>query len=145
MIFELEPGEKKLAHEHVRLVEEQRTFPGTLILTNRRAVITFRRTPSIFLWALLWFIALIKMVAAQASKERVRHQIRRDQFGAVEEGPYGIIVMRDQNEGYRHTSFAFKSGDSFELWQQRMHRWANATEDMEDEAAPLPAARIVDR
>jgi hypothetical protein len=145
MIFELEPGERKIAHEHVQLVENQRTYPGTLILTNRRAVITFARTPSIFLWAFVWFIALIKLVAARAVKERVRHQIRRDRFAALEEGPDGILVAHDQGEGYGHTSFAFKSEDSFELWHQRLHRWAHSTDDTTDEAAPLPSARVVDR
>jgi hypothetical protein len=145
MIFELEPGERKLAQEHVRLVEDRRTFPGTLILTNRRAVITFARTPSIFLWALLWFVALIKMVAARAQRERVRHQIRRDRFASVEQGPEGIVVFHDQGEGYAHTSFAIKSDDAFNLWHQRMHRWAGATDDMADDPLPLPTARVIDR
>ena len=51
-----------------------------------------------------------------------------------------MIVFHNDGEGYDHTSFAFRSKESFAIWQQRMHQWAAGTQD----AAPLPTAKLVD-
>jgi hypothetical protein len=143
MIFELQPGEKKLSQSDVRLVADRRTYPATLILTNRRAVLTFMKTPRPWLWFFNWFIALVLSASARARKPRVRHQIRRDKFASVERGDGGILVFHDTGEGYAHTSFAVQSTEPIASWQERMERWS--TEAIADDPLPLPAARVVER
>ena len=66
MIFELQPGEKQLSYEAIELAEGRRFYPGTLILTNRRAVVTYRRPPRPWMWVLGFFFiyALFKSVSA---------------------------------------------------------------------------------
>jgi hypothetical protein len=140
MIFQLEPGEKQLMQYEVRLVEERRTYPATLILTNERAVLTYAKTPRPWVWVWMWMIALVMKAAAHA-RERVRFQMRRERFDSVEEGEGGILVFHDIGEGYAHTSFAIASKDSFATWVDRMHRWRAGTTD----AAALPAAKVVER
>ncbi len=155
MRFELQPGERRLAHAEVELVEDRRTYPATLILTSQRAVLTYAKTPPVWLWGLFWWIAAVKKAVAHA-REEVRHQIRRDRFASVEQGDGGILVFRDSGEGYAHTSFAVKSYTPLAHWQERMQRWAEGGEvtmhedrddndDDDDGQAPLPSARTVER
>lgn len=152
--FDLQPGEKKVVQEEVSLVDNQRTYPATLILTSRRAVLTWAKTPPTWLWAFNWMIALVAKAAAHAG-EQVRFQMGRDRFASVEQGDGGILVFRDTGEGYEHTSFAIKSHTSFAVWKERMQRWASGAEDRAEErdsdeeddgdAAELPEARVVER
>ena len=148
MGFELQPGEKALLQETVELVDNRRTYPATLTLTSQRAVLTWAKTPSTFLWAFVWIFALFAKAAAHA-RAQVRYQIRRDRFGSVEPGDGGMLVFHDTGEGYAHTAFAIKSRTPISLWQQRMERWAAGEDDLleraADGAAALPSARIVDR
>ena len=157
MKYELEPGEQQLTHEEVDLVEDRRTYPATLILTSERAVLTYAHTPRVWLWALFWQLALIRKLIAH-TRQRVRHQIRRDQFASVEQGDGGILVFHDAGEGYGHTSFAIKSHTSLAVWQARMQRWAAGSDEIRieddddddrdddsEERGPLPSARVVDR
>ena len=145
MTFELQPGEKKLSHEFIELVDDRRTYPASLILTSRRLVVTYARTPRVWLWALAWMIALVASVAARAREERVRYQMRRDRFRSVEQGDGGILVFHDDGEGYAHTSFAIKSREPLNAWQARMSGWSSGTAEDDDVPAPLPPARLVDR
>ena len=141
MVFELEPGEKQLRRLDVQLVEDGRTYPATLHLTSHRMVLSYAKTPRPWVWIYAWFIALIAKVAAHAN-EKVRYQIRRDRFASVEQGEGRVIVFHDNGEGYGHTSFAVTSSDPLATWQDRMHRWVNGVDET---AAPLPDARVVDR
>ena len=135
----LEPGETKLSVHHVGLVEDRRKHPATLVLTSQRLLLLYAPPPPT--WAAMFGVLGALLGEAVARKERVRYQIRRDRFVAVEAGDGGILVFHDSGEGYAHTSFAITSKESVAEWQQRMHRWASNT----PEGGPIPPARVVDR
>ena len=145
MMFELQADEKEVWRDDVSLVEDRRTYPASLILTNQRAVLTFIKSPRPWLWAVNWIVAIVLAVSARARKPRLRHQMRRNRFASVEQGEGGILVFHDDGEGYAHTSFAIKHEKPLDWWQSKMQQWASATAFDATEPAPLPAAPVIDR
>lgn len=145
MKFELQADETEVWRDDVRLVEDRRTYPASLILTNQRAVLTFMKPPRPWLWVVNWIIAIVLAVTARARKPVIRHQMRRDRFASVEQGEGRIFVFHDEGEGYAHTSFAIQHEKPLDWWQAKMQQWASAKTFAPTEPAPLPAARLIDR
>lgn len=135
--FELVPGETKVSEHSIGLVFDRKQVAATLVFTDRRMVVLPIWDPPS--WSLA-FGALGALVGALFTDKTVRpaYEILRKQYGTVE--PEGaLIVIRDTGEGHGHTSFAFRSKESFATWQQRVRQWAAGVEN----PAPLPTAKLV--
>jgi hypothetical protein len=103
--FELAEGEQIVFQFECSLIDGGKSLPARLIITNQR-IVNCVGAKSSLVGALLgkWMERpFISMIAT-----RISHEIARDRFASVELED-GVVVFRDDGEGYGQTSFAITS------------------------------------
>ena len=140
--FELEADEQVLDRESVSTAENGKVVPGEVILTTRRVVLLAEKFSDARM-ALGLLGGLLGGLFAAATKEvRVTHEIRRESFADAELIGKKDLRVRSKGEGYAMTWFDFStSTKACKAWVDRLHTWATGSPP----AAPLPAAKLVDR
>lgn len=137
--FELAEGEQIVFQFECSLVEAGKSVPARLIITNQRIVNCVGNKSSLLV-ALLgkW----MERPLASLSATRISHEIARDRFASVELED-GVVVFRDDGEGYGQTSFAITSnvlGTQAGLATLQGHLQPRTTGTT---PAPLPEAKLV--
>jgi hypothetical protein len=140
--FSLMEGEKTLSEHNVALSFEGKARLARLVLTTDRLVVAMTRRKGFGDW-----VGLVWRHIAPKSLLVVAYEIRRERFASVEPADGGMLVFRDDGEGYGQVSFTLTpdllaaSLEPLHVWQQRLHAWKAGT----NEAAPLPTATVIDK
>ena len=132
--FALRDGERELIR--TRITDARTHVAGTLVLTERRAVLLANQTKAGGLMSALFGVSV-------AAGEHVTNAIDRTELAGVELTDPETLKLYSNGEGYGRIWFEIKLKEA-EAWLDVIHHWAEHGV-VPGDLARLPVAKVVKR